>query len=157
MAEWLGSDFMSLPHGNIESGELKVGPADVVVIPELYGHVLEQIVQMPCQKIILCQAYDYILETLKPGFSWPNYGVTKCITTTTAQKEHIKTICPTVETTIVPMVIREKQPHLIPFHLMVVPKFSLIIYAEIIEIPIKCLSQMESYLIMNHLEGGLIL
>ena len=65
----------TIPISLLESGELKVGPADVVVIPELYGHVLEQIVQMPCQKIILCQAYDYILETLKPGFSWPNYGV----------------------------------------------------------------------------------
>jgi hypothetical protein len=105
VGEWLGSEFTDLPHGNIESGELKVGPADIVMIPELYGHVLEQIVQMPCQKIILCQAYDYILETLKPGFSWPNYGVTRCMTTTKAQKEHIKTICPTVETTVVPISI----------------------------------------------------
>ena len=103
VSEWLGSEYSELPHANIESGDLKVGVADIVVIPELYGHVLEQIVQMPCQKIMFCQAYDYILETLKPGFGWPNYGVRKCITTNEPQKNHIKSLFPTIETTVIPL------------------------------------------------------
>ena len=107
VAEWLGAEYSNLPHSNIESGELKVGPADIVVIPELYGHVLEQIVQMPCQKIIFCQAYDYILETLKPGFGWPNYGVRKCITTNETQKAHIKSLFPTIETSVIPLSFSE--------------------------------------------------
>tara|TARA_R110000787_G_scaffold231011_1_gene338483 strand:- start:5017 stop:6078 length:1062 start_codon:yes stop_codon:yes gene_type:complete len=101
VSEWLGEEYSSLPHSNIEGGDLKVGPQDFVVVPELYGHVLEQINKMPCTKIIFCQAYDYILETLNPGFGWTNYGVTKCITTTDSQKEYIKNIFPSIETTVI--------------------------------------------------------
>lgn len=101
VSEWLGEEYSSLPHASIESGELKVGPHDFVVVPELYGHVLEQIMNMPCSKLILCQSYDYILETLNPGFGWPNYGITKCITTTESQKEYIKTLFPSIESTVI--------------------------------------------------------
>ena len=101
VSEWLDDEYANLPHVTIEDGELKVGPQDFVIVPEIYGHVLEQIMKMPCTKIILCQAYDYILETLNPGFGWANYGVTKCITTNETQKEYLKTIFPTIETTVI--------------------------------------------------------
>tara|TARA_R100001443_G_scaffold117444_2_gene142777 strand:+ start:1631 stop:2698 length:1068 start_codon:yes stop_codon:yes gene_type:complete len=101
VGDWLPKEYSELPHANIESGELKVGPQDFVIIPELYGHVLEQIKDMPCTKMIFCQAYDYILETLQPGFSWVNYGVTKCITTTESQKEYISGLFPSVEVSVI--------------------------------------------------------
>lgn len=103
--EWLDAEYADLPHTTIEGGELKVGPQDFVVIPELYGHVLEQIVQMPCSKIVLCQSYDYIFETLTPGTSWINYGVTQAITTSKVQEDYIKSLMPSVKTTIVPVSI----------------------------------------------------
>ena len=105
--EWLDPEYADLPHATIEGGELKVGPQDFVVIPELYGHVLEQIVQMPCSKIILCQSYDYIFETLTPGTAWANYGVNQVITTCKAQEDYIKTLMPSVKTSIVPVSIPE--------------------------------------------------
>ena len=74
-------------------------------VAELYGHVLEQIVQMPCSKIILCQAYDYIFETLTPGASWINYGVNQVITTSKVQEDYIKSLMPSVKTSIVPVSI----------------------------------------------------
>ena len=89
VGSWLGDEYSSLPHSNIEEGSLQVGTNDIVVVPEIYGHVLEQMSNMPCQKIVLCQAYDHILDTLPPGFSWTNYGVTRCITTTESQKKYI--------------------------------------------------------------------
>jgi len=101
VGEWLPKEYSELPHASIESGELKVGPQDFVIIPELYGHVLEQIKDMPCSKLILCQAYDYILETLQPGFSWVNYGITRCITTTENQKEYIKNLFPTIQCDVI--------------------------------------------------------
>ena len=101
VGDWLSKEYTELPHATIEGGELKVGPQDFVIVPELYGHVLEQIKDMPCSKLILCQAYDYILETLQPGFSWVNYGITKCITTTESQKEYIKTLFPSVQTDVI--------------------------------------------------------
>ena len=101
VGEWLPKEYAELPHASIETGELRVGPQDFVIIPELYGHVLEQIKEMPCTKMIFCQAYDYILETLQPGFSWANYGVTKCITTTDSQKEYINNLFPNIQTDVI--------------------------------------------------------
>ena len=112
VGEWLGEEYSNLPHASIETGELKVGPQDFVFIPEIYGHVLEQIKDMPCTKIVFCQAYDYILDTLNPGFGWPNYGVTKCLTTTDSQKEHIKALFPTLATKVItPSIPDYFKPH----------------------------------------------
>jgi len=105
--EWLGEEYSKLPHASIETGELKVGPQDFVFVPEIYGHVLEQIKDMPCTKVIFCQAYDYILDTLNPGFGWANYGVTKCLTTTETQKEYIKSLFPSIETSVITPAIPE--------------------------------------------------
>jgi len=102
---WLDEEYSNLPHANIEGGELKVGPQDFVVIPEVFAHVLEQLMNMPCTKIILSQCYDYILETLQPGFGWSNYNVTKCITTSEVQENYIKSLFPGIETTIIPPTI----------------------------------------------------
>lgn len=92
VSEWLGEEFMTLPHKSIEGQNLEVSPEDLILIPEIYGYVMEQIKDLPCGKIVLCQAYDHMLETLQPGFGWANYGFFKCITTSEFQKEYISTI-----------------------------------------------------------------
>ena len=43
VSSWLDVEYSNLPHANIEGGELKVGPQDFVIIPELFAHVLEQL------------------------------------------------------------------------------------------------------------------
>jgi hypothetical protein len=85
--EWLGEGYEDLPHSAIESGDLRISPEDFVVIPEIFGHVLEQLSNIPSGKIILLQAYDHMLETLAPGASWSQYGFVKCLVTTEEQKE----------------------------------------------------------------------
>ena len=104
---WLGTEYSELPHANIASGELKVGPQDFVIVPELYGNTLEQLKNMPCTKIVFSQSYDYILETLNPGFGWANYGVTKCITKTEEQKKYISKLFPSVEVDVISPVISD--------------------------------------------------
>jgi hypothetical protein len=81
---------MELEHVSIEGQNLQISPDDFVVVPELYGHVLEQLKDLPCGKIVLAQAYDYMFETLQPGTTWAQYGFMKCITTTEQQVEQIK-------------------------------------------------------------------
>jgi hypothetical protein len=92
VSEWLGEEYMTLPHKTIEGQNLEVSPEDLIVIPELYGFVMSQITNLPCGKIVLCQAYDHVLETLQPGQSWSDLGFLKCITTSDKQKEHIESI-----------------------------------------------------------------
>lgn len=94
---WLGSELSSVPHVSIESKQINVQLSDLVIVPEIFGHVLEQIKNMPCEKMILCQSYDYILETLPPGTTWPVFGVHRVITTTKGQSEMIKSLMPTVD------------------------------------------------------------
>jgi len=89
VGSWLDEKYMELPHQAIEGQNLQISPEDFIVIPELYGHVLEQISNFPCGKIVLCQSYDYMLETLTPGSNWAQYGFRKGITTSNEQKEYI--------------------------------------------------------------------
>jgi len=93
VANWLGQDYMDrLPHQPIEGQNLQVAPEDFIVIPELYGFVMSQITKLPCGKIVLCQAYDHMLETLQPGQTWNQLGFFKCITTSEFQKEYITNV-----------------------------------------------------------------
>ena len=62
---WLTDDVSSLPHQSIEGQQLQIAPEDFIVLPELYGFVMSQIAKLPCGKIVLCQAYDHMLETLQ--------------------------------------------------------------------------------------------
>ena len=92
VSNWLGEDFMKIPHQSIEGQQLEIAPEDFIVIPELYGFVMSQITNLPCGKIVLCQAYDHMLETLQPGQNWQQLGFLKCITTSEFQKEFISNV-----------------------------------------------------------------
>ena len=92
VSSWMGEKYTGNPHSSIENQDLQISPEDFIVIPEVYGHVMEQVSKMTCAKIVLCQAYDHMLETLQAGTSWSQYGFLKCITTSETQKEYISEI-----------------------------------------------------------------
>lgn len=107
VSEWLGSEYMELPHQSIEGQNLEVSPEDFIIVPELYGFVMSQITKLPCGKIVLCQSYDHMLETLQPGQTWAQLGFYKCITTSEVQKEHISNVMRGVSIDIIPPYISE--------------------------------------------------
>ena len=78
---WLSEEYMSLPHKAIEGQNLEISPEDFLVIPEVFGYIMDQVKQLPCAKIVLTQQYAHMLETLQPGQSWNQFGFMKCITT----------------------------------------------------------------------------
>lgn len=109
VGEWLGEEYMErLPHQSIDNQSLEVSPEDFIVVPELYGFVMNQITKLPCGKIVLCQAYDHILETLQPGQTWGQLGFHKCITTTEEQKEYITGVMRNVSVDILEPYISDK-------------------------------------------------
>ena len=89
---WLEEEYMELPHKAIEGQNLEISPEDFLVIPEVFGFVMDQVKQMPCAKIVLTQSYAYMLETLQPGQGWSQFGFLKCITTSEVQKEYIERV-----------------------------------------------------------------
>lgn len=107
--EWIGEVYMTdLPHKSLEGQNLEISPEDFIVIPEIFGYVMEQIKNIPCGKIVLCQSYSYIVETLSPGESWNQLGFLKCITTSEKQKTYLDSVMRNVSYDIVSPVISEE-------------------------------------------------
>jgi glycosyltransferase involved in cell wall biosynthesis len=68
---------------------------------------MPQLANLPCAKIVLCQAYDHVLETLQPGQNWVQFGFTKCIVTSESQKEYVSAFMKNISYDIIPPVISE--------------------------------------------------
>ena len=109
VTSWLGEEYMNeLEHRSIEGTSLEISPEDLIVIPEIYGFIMDQITKLPCGKIVLSQAFDHIFETLQPGQSWPLLGFYKCITTTNKQKEMIESVMRNVSVDVIEPFISDK-------------------------------------------------
>jgi hypothetical protein len=107
VSSWLDESYMELPHQSIDGQNLAISPEDIIIIPELYGHVMEQIKNLPCGKIVLCQAYDHMLETIAPGVTWSQLNIYKCLTTSEKQKEYIQEIMKNVSIDVIEPFIDE--------------------------------------------------
>jgi hypothetical protein len=109
VSDWLGEEYMDeLPHKSIDGQNLEISPEDLIIIPEIYGFIMDQITKLPCGKIVLSQSYDYIFETLQPGQSWSQLGFLKCITTSEKQKDYIESVMRNVSVDVVEPVISDK-------------------------------------------------
>lgn len=108
VSDWLGDTYMTeLPHKTIEGNNLEISPDDIIVIPEIFGFVMDQITKLPCGKVVLCQSYDYIFETLQPGQTWSQLGFYKCITTSEKQKEYIGSAMRNISSSVITPVISD--------------------------------------------------
>jgi hypothetical protein len=68
---------------------------------------MDQITKLPCGKVVLCQAYDHIFETLQPGQTWSQLGFYKCITTSEKQKEYVGSVMRNISTSVITPVISD--------------------------------------------------
>jgi len=108
VSTWLGEEYMNeLEHRSIDGTSLEISPDDLIIIPEIYGFVMDQITKLPCGKIVLSQAFDHIFETLQPGQSWSQLGFFKCITTSNKQKELIEQVMRNVSVDVIEPYISE--------------------------------------------------
>ena len=106
IAEWLGEEYAALPHVSIEGQQLNIGPADFIVIPEIFSNIMDQVKGFPCKKVVFCQSYDYMLELLPIGKRWnTDYGFHDVITTSDKQARHLSTLFPSIRAHVVPVSI----------------------------------------------------
>lgn len=103
VGDWLGEEYMQIPHVSVESQTLKVGPQDFLVIPEIFANVMDQTKQFPCRRIVFCQSYDYILEILNLGSKWSDFNIKECVTTSERQKQHIGELFQNMNIEVVPI------------------------------------------------------
>lgn len=106
LADWLGQEYAELPHISIEGQQLNIGPADFIVIPEIFSSIMDQVKGFPCKKIVFSQSYDYLLELLPIGKRWNvDYGFNDVITTTPKQAQYLSTLFPSINLHVVPVSI----------------------------------------------------
>ena len=91
---WLGDRFKDIPVVTIKEDQVQMGIDDILVVPEYYSNVLEQLANVKCTKVMLIQQTEYIFETLPVGSRWSDYGFDKVITTTETSKKYIQSIFP---------------------------------------------------------------
>lgn len=109
VSDWLGEEYMNeLVHKSIDGQNLEVSPEDLIIIPEIYGFIMDQITKLPCGKIVISQSYDYIFETLQPGQTWSQLGFLKCITTSEKQKDYIESVMRNVSVDVIEPVISDE-------------------------------------------------
>jgi len=112
---WLGEEYTKITHQSLEAKNLQVSPEDLLVLPEIFGFVMDQVKNLPCGKIVLTQQYAHMLETLNPGQSWNQFGFMKCITTNNKQKEYIERIMRQVSIDVIEPYISDKfEPKKVP-------------------------------------------
>lgn len=104
---WLGLEYDDIPHYSVEKNALKIGPADFLVVPEVFGNVVESIQKLPMEKIVFVQQYEHMLDTYSPGKSWINYGVYETITTSNTLKKLIEELIHVKNVSVIPVAIDE--------------------------------------------------
>ena len=105
LEDWLGEEYASLPHVSIESQQLQVGPADVVVIPEAFASIMKQTTNFPCKRIVFLQSYEYIFEMLEIGENWGAFGINDVITTNPNLKDYVNSVFRNMVTEVIPVAI----------------------------------------------------
>jgi glycosyltransferase involved in cell wall biosynthesis len=104
-AEWLGEDYNVLPVVSIKEDKIEIKIEDVIVVPEYYSNVLQQLSNVRCMKVMLVQQKEYIFETLPIGSRWSDYGFDRVITTTEEAKKYISEVFPEALVHIIPPMI----------------------------------------------------
>lgn len=105
VSHWLNDTYSSLDVVTIKEDKIEIKIDDVIVVPESYSNVLEQLASIRCVKIMLVQQREYIFETLPIGSKWSDFGFDRAITTTENTKKYILEYFPETLVHIIPPII----------------------------------------------------
>ena len=107
VSHWLGEKYNNIDVLSIKEDKVEIKIDDVLVVPEYYSNVLQQVGNIKCTKVMLVQQKDYIFETLPVGSKWRDYGFDRVITTTEGTKKYISEIFPDALVFVIPPIIED--------------------------------------------------
>ena len=99
VASWLGDEYASLPHYNVNKGEVGTSPSDLLFIPEIYSQVMNQTKNLPCKRVVILQNYDFVVEQMPYAAQWGDFGIMEGITNSDYQAAEINEVFPYVKLT----------------------------------------------------------
>jgi hypothetical protein len=115
VSHWLGDTYESLDVVSIKEDNVEIKIDDVIVVPEYYSNVLQQLSNIKCVKVMLVQQIEFIYETLPIGSKWSDYGFDRVITTTESTKKYILEYFPESLVHVIPPMIGENfEPSTLP-------------------------------------------
>lgn len=103
--EWLGEGYNEIEVVSIKEDKINILIDDVIVVPEYYSNVLQQLSNVRCTKVMLVQQKEFIFETLPVGSRWSDYGFDRVIVTTEEAKKYVMEIFPESLVHIIPPII----------------------------------------------------
>jgi hypothetical protein len=104
---WLGDRYDSIPIVSIKDDRIEMKIDDILVVPEQYANVLQQLSNVRCTKVMLVQQKEYVYETLPIGSKFSDYGFDKIITTTNAAKKYLQEYFPDALIFVIPPIIED--------------------------------------------------
>ena len=104
---WLSDKYDSIPIVSIKDDKIEMKIDDVLVVPEQYSNVLQQLSNVRCTKIMLIQQKEYLYDTLPIGSKFSDYGFDRIITTTNASKKYLLEYFPESLVFVIPPVIED--------------------------------------------------
>ena len=105
--QWMGEEYASLPHKNVEKVNVEIGPADFLFIPELMTSIMLKTKKFPCKRVVILQDKNFLTEMMPIGGNFANLGITDVITTTKSQESFLNEYFPNVRTHIVSPVVKK--------------------------------------------------
>lgn len=108
---WLGDTYKDLEVVSIKEDKVEINIDDIIVVPEYYSNVMDQLSNVKCVKVMLVQQKEFIYETLSIGSKWTDFGFDKVITTTQQAKKYIHEYFPEVLVHIIPPIIGDNFKH----------------------------------------------
>lgn len=103
--KWLGTEYSSLPHFNIEKDQVPITVSDFLFIPEINANVMAAIKnkkEVLCKKVAILTSLRYLSDIMRPiGTTWEQLEISECIAMTNELAEGIKEIFPTVKTHVI--------------------------------------------------------
>lgn len=101
VSEWLGEEYSSLAHMNIDKDNVEVTPSDFLFIPEIFANVMLQTKKLTCKRVVIVQNYGNIAEFMPVSQTFESLGIIDAVVTSEFQEKRLKTYFPYVRTHIV--------------------------------------------------------
>ena len=108
VSSWLGEKYNSLDIVTIKEDKAEIKIEDIIIVPEYYSNILENLRNIRCIKVMLVQQKEYMFETLPIGSRWSDFGFDRVITTTEFSKKYINDFFNEVLVHIIPPIIGDE-------------------------------------------------
>lgn len=88
--------YKGIPTIYLDDENLGIGMEDFFFIPEGIPNVMKNLAEQnaPCKRIVFCQNWYYVLNSLPVGVYWNHFGITDCMSVSNIQSDYLKMIMP---------------------------------------------------------------